>query len=133
MFETTKTVRDYALELPAATRIFEKLGIDYCCGGGKSLTDACTAAGVSVDEVLHLLNADLKSVATLVAKDWQALSQAELITHIIDKHHAFTREELVRLEALLAKVSGVHGKNHRNSFRFRISSGNCAGSSSRTC
>ena len=34
MFETTKTVREYALEIPTATRIFEKLGIDYCCGGG---------------------------------------------------------------------------------------------------
>ena len=33
MFETTKTVREYALEIPEATRIFEKLGIDYCCGG----------------------------------------------------------------------------------------------------
>ena len=112
MFENTKTVREYALEIPAATRIFEKLGIDYCCGGGKSLAEACTAAGVSVDEVLDSLNADLESVSTSAVRDWQALSQAELITHIVDKHHAFTREELGRLEALLAKVSGVHGENH---------------------
>src|ERR1041385_6328205 len=112
MFETTKTVREYALEIPAATRIFEKLGIDYCCGGGKTLAAAGAAAGVSVDEVLDSLNADLKTVSTSAVSDWQALSQAQLITHIVDNHHAFTREELVRLEALLAKVSGVHGKNH---------------------
>ena len=118
MFETTKTVREYALEIPAATRIFEKLGIDYCCGGGKSLADACTAAGISVDEVLDSLHADSKSVAS-AAKGWQALSQAELITHIVDKHHAFTREELVRLEALLAKVSGVHGQNHPELFQLQ--------------
>ena len=133
MFETTKTVREYALEIPAATRIFEKLGIDYCCGGGKSLAAACIAAGVSVDEVLHSLNADVESVSTSAVSDWHALSQAELITHIVDKHHAFTREELVRLEALLAKVSGVQGKTIRNCFRFRISLGNCAGNSSLTC
>lgn len=118
MVETTKTVREYAVEIPAATRIFEKLGIDYCCGGGKSLADACTAAGISVDEVLDSL-ADSKSVATSAAKDWQVLSQAELITHIVDKHHAFTREELVRLEALLARVSGVHGQNHPELFRIQ--------------
>jgi regulator of cell morphogenesis and NO signaling len=112
MSKNTKTVREYALEIPAATRIFEKLGIDYCCGGGKSLADACTAAGVSVEEVLDSLDADLESVSTSATTDWQALSQAELITHIVDKHHAFTREELARLEALLAKVSGVHGENH---------------------
>lgn len=127
MFETTKTVREYALEIPAATRIFEKLGIDYCCGGGKSLADACTAAGVSVVEVLDSLNTDLKSVATSARKDWQALSQAELITYIVDKHHAFTREELVRLEALLAKVSGVHGQNHPELFQIQDQFGKLRG------
>ena len=127
MFETTKTVREYALEIPAATRIFEKLEIDYCCGGGKSLADACTAAGISVDEVLDSLNTDLKSVATSAGKDWQALSQAELITYIVDKHHAFTREELVRLEALLAKVSGVHGQNHPELFRIQDQFGKLRG------
>ena len=119
MSKNTKTVREYALEIPAATRIFEKLRIDYCCGGGTSLVDACTAVGVSVDEVLDSLNAEVESVSTSGARDWQALSQAELITHIVDKHHAFTREELVRLEALLAKVSGVHGKNHPELFQIQ--------------
>jgi len=127
MLETTKTVREYALEIPAATRIFEKLRLDYCCGGGKSLADACTAAGVSVDEVLDSLNASLESVSTSAARDWQALSQTELITHIVDKHHAFTREELVRLEALLAKVAGVHGKNHPELFQIQDQFGKLRG------
>jgi regulator of cell morphogenesis and NO signaling len=127
MSKSTKTVREYALEIPAATRIFEKLGIDYCCGGGKSLPDACTAAGVSVVEVLDSLNADSKSVATSAAEDWQALSQAELITHIVDKHHAFTREELVRLDALLTKVSGVHGQNHPELFQIQDQFGKLRG------
>src|ERR1051326_6563614 len=127
MFETTKTVREYALEIPAATRIFEKLGIDYCCGGGKSLATACIAAGVSVDEVLHSLNADVESVSTSAVSDWHALSQAELITHIVDKHHAFTREELVRLQTLLAKVSGVHGENHPELFQIQDQFGKLRG------
>ena len=126
MFETTKTVREYALEVPAATRIFEKLGIDYCCGGGKSLADACSAAGISVVEVLDSLNAALP-VAASATKDWQELSQVELITHIVDKHHTFTREELVRLEALLAKVSGVHGQNHPELFQIQDQFGKLRG------
>ena len=44
-----RTVRELALENTAATRVFEKLGIDYCCGGNKSLGDACRAANLSVD------------------------------------------------------------------------------------
>jgi regulator of cell morphogenesis and NO signaling len=48
---TNKTVRELALEIPAATRVFEKMGIDYCCGGKRSLDDACAVAGVKVEDV----------------------------------------------------------------------------------
>ena len=112
MFETTKTVREYALQIPAATRIFEKLGIDYCCGGGQSLADACVKAGVAVDEVLGSLKTNVTSDGNLADEEWHTMSQSKLIRHIVEKHHAFTREELERLEALLAKVCGVHGQNH---------------------
>ena len=50
-----KTVRELALENAAATRIFEKLGIDYCCGGNKSLDEACRSANLSLDEVIDSL------------------------------------------------------------------------------
>jgi len=51
----TRTVRELATEIPNATRTFEKLGIDYCCGGSKSLSDACLHAHVSVDDVVLAL------------------------------------------------------------------------------
>ena len=50
-----RTVRELALENAAATRVFEKLGIDYCCGGNKSLEDACRASNLSVDQVIDSL------------------------------------------------------------------------------
>ncbi len=112
MLDTTKTVREFALEIPAATRIFEKLGIDYCCGGGKSLADACAQAGLIVEEVLVSLETNVRSDQTVADNGWQTASQAEIIAHIVEKHHTFTREELERLDALLAKVCGVHGQNH---------------------
>ena len=119
MFESTRTVREYALEIPAATRIFEKLGIDYCCGGGTSLADACAKAGVTVDEVLDSLKTTERSAGTFAGGEWQTASPAELIAHIVEKHHTFTREELARLEALLAKVCGVHGQNHPELFHIQ--------------
>jgi regulator of cell morphogenesis and NO signaling len=119
MLETTKTVKEYALEMPGATRIFEKLGIDYCCGGGKSLADACVTAGVAVDEVLGSLEQIGNSDKTSASEGWQTASLAELITHVVEKHHAFTRQELARLEALLIKVCGVHGQNHPELFRIQ--------------
>jgi regulator of cell morphogenesis and NO signaling len=119
ILETTKTVKEYALEMPGATRIFEKLGIDYCCGGGKSLADACVTAGVAVDEVLGSLEQIGNSDETSASEGWQTASLAELITHVVEKHHAFTRQELARLEALLIKVCGVHGQNHPELFRIQ--------------
>lgn len=51
----SRTVRELAIEIPNATRTFEKLGIDYCCGGSKSLHDACAQAHLSVEQVLSEL------------------------------------------------------------------------------
>lgn len=110
---TTQTVREIAVELPGATRIFEKLGIDYCCGGGKALEEVCLAAGVSVNQVIALLEeAGNTAVNTAEARDWNAAPLSDLVAHIVIKHHGFTREELTRLTDLLAKVCSVHGENH---------------------
>ena len=49
--DTTQTVREVALNIPGATRVFEKLGIDYCCGGNKLLEQACGEAKLQIQQV----------------------------------------------------------------------------------
>jgi regulator of cell morphogenesis and NO signaling len=67
----TKTLRDVALENPAAARVFERMGIDYCCGGGKSLEEACKVAHLNVDEVVDSLEmAEQASRALQVDRNW---------------------------------------------------------------
>ncbi len=107
--DTAKTVRELALEVPHATRVFEKLGIDYCCGGGKSLEEACSVAQVSVDEVLQSLDTTAPADSGV---DWKTASLRELIEHILSRHHAYVKAEIPRLQALLAKVNSVHGERH---------------------
>lgn len=117
---TTKTVREYAVENPAATRIFEKFGIDYCCGGNQPLEQACEKANILVDEVLDALEmAEETARAAQEVRDWTREPLSELIIHIKRTHHKYTREETARLTALLLKVSSVHGKNHPELFRIR--------------
>jgi len=111
LLNTTKTVRELAVEMPNATRVFEKLGIDYCCGGQQSLEQACTTARLSVDEVLRALEAQAAPAAA-VATDWKSAPLAELIDHIVATHHAYVKAEVPRLEQLIAKVVSVHGQNH---------------------
>jgi regulator of cell morphogenesis and NO signaling len=108
----TNTVGEIAAEMPGATREFEKLGIDYCCGGSRTLGEACTSAKVPLDDVIHRLeNSNSRSQAA-ADKVWQNELLADLIAHIQKTHHAFVREECPRIQALAAKVVGVHGKNH---------------------
>ena len=111
--DTQRTVAEIALERPQAAAVFEKLGIDYCCGGGKPLASACEAAGVSVDRVTDLLE-QTAGVAKpgSEAANWSEQSLAALINHIVETHHAYCREELVRLLPLLAKVESKHGQHH---------------------
>jgi len=107
----TKTVRELAVEIPNATRVFEEFGIDYCCGGKRSLDEACNAAKLPVDEVIKALSVAAKPSASGNGQ-LQSGSLAELIDHIVKTHHKFTREETARLNKLLDKVCSVHGKNH---------------------
>jgi regulator of cell morphogenesis and NO signaling len=110
---TTK-VRDVALELPEATRVFEKLKIDYCCGGNQPLGEACASAGVEVAILQRMLDeagqAELKRSGSL---DFQKATLSELISHILEKHHVYTREQTARLEPLVNKVIEAHGENHK--------------------
>src|SRR5215468_6557821 len=95
----TKTVRDLAVEIPGATRVFEKAGIDYCCGGQRSLADACATAGVSVADMLLSLNSVTESPAQEM--NFAEVTLIELIEHIVAKHHVFTRNEINRLFGLI--------------------------------
>lgn len=110
-FNDGKTVREIAIEVPGATRVFEKMGIDYCCGGAQPITEACHASGITVEELsrsLDLLEATSQTAVELT--DWKAESLTSLINHIVSKHHSFTREEMEGIEPLLEKVRSVYGE-----------------------
>ena len=63
-FNQETKVKDVALSNPTARHILEDAGLDYCCGGGKSLHEACLHADVPTEEILNRLreNRDRKSV-----------------------------------------------------------------------
>ncbi len=115
-----KTVRELALENPTATRVFEKLGIDYCCGGNQSLEKACQAAKLSVDEVLDALEIAAQSARSAQKdRNWKTEPLADLIAHIKNTHHQYVREEIARLGPLFEKVCSVHGNNHAELLQIR--------------
>jgi regulator of cell morphogenesis and NO signaling len=124
---STHTVRELAVAIPEATRIFERLGIDYCCGGSRSLAEACQTAQVPVEKVVRWLEqAEQTAQTTAGARDWQAEPLAALLSHIVDTHHVFTQQELQRLTQLLIKVCSVHSANHPELLRLQTLFGSLA-------
>ncbi len=121
--EPTRTVADYVVNFPPSKRVFEKLGIDYCCGGKKQIAEACSDTGVEFETLNELFekeaNRPQNTESGTAELDFNAMSLAALSDHIVRCHHDFTREEDARIAALLDKVCGVHGRNHPELLQVR--------------
>ena len=107
-----QTVREIAVDNPDTVRVFESLGIDYCCGGHHSLKDACAAASVPVEEVLQRLTAAEPVAGPEDMNHWREATLHAITGHIVERHHGFVRRETPRLQGLLEKVRNRHDESH---------------------
>lgn len=105
------TVGNLVLEKPSRSRIFQQYRIDFCCGGRRSLSEACEKAGVDAQEVLAALQ-QLDEASAPAEIDAAHMTLAALTDHIEATHHEFLRREFPRLTLLVDKVARVHGENH---------------------
>ena len=103
------SIGSVAAEHPLATRVFARHGIDFCCGGGLPLSDACAARGVELDLVLGEIDREIATSATDEVR-WDDEPLADLIEHIVHHFHEPLREELPRLVGMAKKVYAVHGE-----------------------
>ena len=110
--ENTMTVAEIATSSMAAVRVFEKFGIDYCCGGKRPLEDVCRDKGLDPVAVREEI---WKSAAGTADQgvDWNTTPLAALIEHIVTTHHQYLKLELPRLSDRLAKVVRVYGDKDR--------------------
>jgi regulator of cell morphogenesis and NO signaling len=110
-FDRNTTVGGIVAAAPAAFRTFERLGIDYCCGGKRTLDEACGEKGLDPEAVLEELAREGGGPGR-GERDWREAPLSALADHIVGVHHAFLRENLPRLDALSAKVLEAHGERH---------------------
>jgi len=109
------TLGELVADRPARAPLFERLRLDYCCGGSQTLAEACRKRGLEIDTVRAMLEAlDAASIERegFEPTDWRRASIAELCAHIVEAHHNGLRESLPRIEALLSTVVRVHGSKH---------------------
>ena len=101
---------------PAYAALFEKMGIDYCCKGNKTLKELCAEKNLDAAVVLDKLR---RISTTSQTMDWDKFSLIDLVIHIMEKHHDYLREELPRLSAIIHKVATKHGGIHPELIELR--------------
>jgi len=111
-FDKSQAVCEIAIENPGAIKVFENFGIDYCCGGRRSLQVACESANAPIHQVMQALGELQANNMRLEERQWTTSSLVELTAHIVGRHHRYIRDEVPRIERLLQKVVDRHGKAH---------------------
>jgi regulator of cell morphogenesis and NO signaling len=107
----TLSVADIVNQNPGAIKVFELYGIDYCCNGKQSFSQACQRANVTIREVTHALSKTLTNTfpANIRVQSW---SGAFLADYIEQNHHSYVRQLIPEIEGLTNKVASVHGPLH---------------------
>lgn len=91
--------------------VFEKLKIDFCCGGDVSLEEACRRKNANAEEVLGTLR-KVMGITQGENDRIQSLPLDQLIDHIISVHHSYVLESVPVLQKYLHKIADVHGDHH---------------------
>ena len=104
-------VADIAAHHPRSIEVFERHGIDFCCGGRRALGEACREHGAAVEAVA----AEIAAAAAREVPEDRVFTDAplgELLDHIVSRYHSVLREDLPRLGRMADKVAEVHGSRH---------------------
>lgn len=94
-----------------AASIFKEAGIDFCCGGKKSLGEACLEKNIDPAKI----EIELEKLAELPAnhahnfKDWDL---GFLCDYIVNTHHKYVIKTMPELVFYTQKIADVHGANH---------------------
>ena len=107
------TVGDIVTRHPRTLPVFERLGIDYCCGGGRRLDEAASASGFAWQEVAAQIGAALAEPADATAQpSWADAPLTDLMGHIVGRYHGVLRELMPMLSQMGEKVINAHGDRH---------------------
>lgn len=107
-FSPSSTVGQIVAAQPLLARVFERAGIDYCCGGKKTLAEACAAKGLDAATFVIALDAAAQFAHARPAVDAAAMSLGALADHIESTHHAYVKDELPQLVEKAERVAMKH-------------------------
>jgi regulator of cell morphogenesis and NO signaling len=105
------TIGDFVAEDYRTSKVFEKYGIDFCCGGKVALSAACREKGIDTGAVLREIES-VKSTPLDRGQNYSAWELSFLADYIVNTHHAWLRDNMEQIAVYARKVAEVHGANH---------------------
>lgn len=103
--QSTTTLAELATVLPAASRVFHRHGLDFCCNGARPLASACAERGLDPQAVLAEVAAEGQGVTK---ERWDQRPLAEIVDFIVGYYHRRLRAELPELLAMAERVEQRH-------------------------
>jgi regulator of cell morphogenesis and NO signaling len=91
--------------------VFEKHGIDFCCGGKIPLADICRKKGLDLATLQQEI-AEVKNTPSDRSHNYAAWALPFLADYIVNTHHVYLNENTAQIAAYADKIAGVHGKHH---------------------
>ena len=106
-----ETLGEIAAKDLRKAQVFKKYGLDFCCGGKKTVKQACADKGLDVTKIEHELQQADKNFTSrpLPYNDW---SLDFLSDYIVNTHHSYIKKSLPDIRAYASKVARVHGSRH---------------------
>lgn len=114
----TTTVAELAIAHPGALSVFNKYNIDYCCGGHRSIEEACMHKGLDPETIKKEIREATSSSGSHALRP-ETWTSSFLIDYIIEVHHGYVRRALPEILALLDKVCDVHGTDSPELLQIR--------------
>ncbi|MCC7430714.1 iron-sulfur cluster repair di-iron protein [bacterium] len=115
--ENLRTIGEIVAEDIRKAEVFRKFGLDFCCGGHKTVKQACDEAGVSYKAVENALNLADRSSDNR-SQNFNAWKPDFLADYIQNTHHVYVLEAFDLLDQISVKVAHVHGQNHPELIRI---------------
>src|SRR3989304_3545447 len=91
-------IGELATRHPGTIAVFERLGLDYCCGGRRPIGHVVAEAGLDWPGVAAQLDEVLRSAdASRDTASWAEGPLSGLLAHMLDRYHAKLRGGLRRV------------------------------------
>ncbi len=116
--ESDETLGQIAAKDLRKAEIFKKYGIDFCCGGKKTVKEACAEKGLDATKIeQELQQADkVLSSRPIPYNEW---GLDFLSDYIVNTHHSYVTKTLPELVTYATKVAGVHGQQHPELYKIK--------------